>query len=161
MIRQRTVFRIVFVLTVFSSCTWWRGTKSTDVPAWVNRLPESKGRLYALGISGPTYFTEDGKANAADNARKELAKALSVRVQALSLSLQQNKERRENEISLVTVTSWATDIVVSHSQILETWIDEEARVPNSQPGTVYALAAIDLEVAQEAVGSYLKSGKAK
>ena len=155
--RLQVALALVFLSTVVGCISVHRSVKPGEVPEWINRLPQTKGKLYAVGISGPTYFIEDGKMNAAENARKELAKALSVRVQALSLTLQQNKDKRENEISSVTVSSWATDVVVLHSQILELWIDEEAKVPNSQPGTVYALAVIDFKMAQDAVEGHLQS----
>ncbi|HAL57379.1 MAG TPA: hypothetical protein DCP63_13160 [Bacteroidetes bacterium] len=142
----------LLLAVLMTACTSsQRNTQGGAIPPWVMRLPEAKGKLYAMGISGPTYYLEDGKTNAAENARKELAKSLSTHVQELSLMMQREEEKREGEVSLLTVSSWATDIVVTNSQILEVWVDEKALMPESLPRTIYALAVIDLSTVQGAV----------
>jgi len=115
--------------------------------------------MYAVGISGPTYFVEDAKIYAAENARRELAKALSTQVQALSLSLRREHTFKEAEVSMLTVSSWVTDVVVLNSQIVELWLDLKAEVPNSQPSSVYALAVIDLSAVQKAFRNFFESRK--
>jgi hypothetical protein len=150
----------VLAFTLLAGCASTQiGVKSGEIPSWINRLPQTEGKLYAVGISGPTYYPEDAKLNAAENARKELAKSLSVRVQALYLALQRGEGHQESEISLVTVSFWAIDIVVLHSQVLELWVDQDAKIANSEPGTVYALALIDLDTVRRTLKSHIESNK--
>ena len=84
----------LLLAVLMTACTSsQRNTQGGAIPPWVMRLPEAKGKLYAMGISGPTYYLEDGKTNAAENARKELAKSLSTHVQELSLMMQRGEAR--------------------------------------------------------------------
>lgn len=152
---KQNIFLIVCFLLL--TCSSTDGTRTSGkIPGWLFRAPEVKGKSYAVGISGPTFFQEDAKMNAAENARKELAKSLSSRVQSLYLGLQKSDYKKEQELFLLTVSSWSTDIVILNSQILEIWVDEKAQMPNSQPGTVYALVVIDLEVVREYLQKHIE-----
>src|SRR5438046_2125926 len=57
-----------------------------QIPVWVEKIPESsKGKLYAVGFSLPTYWPQDGINNAAENARGKLALAMTSHVEFLGM----------------------------------------------------------------------------
>lgn len=117
----------------------------SSVPDWVERTPIEPGRLYAVGMVGRTLFSEDGRRNAADAARKELARSLSSRIESVLLHIE--RTRRPGflgEAGIVSATSWATDLVVNGSQIREYWVDSKGLVPEGESGATYALAVIEL-----------------
>ncbi len=113
-------------------------------PDWLVRLPSAKGALYAVGISGPTYFQTDAVKWAADHAREELAKSLAGRVQSVVTVEQTQKGTGVQTVSATEATAWATDIVVSSSQVVATWVDVNGKYQNGKPGTTYALGLLDL-----------------
>lgn len=48
---------------------------AVDAPGWLHTLPARGGELCAVGISGPTYYAEDARANSKANALSELSRA--------------------------------------------------------------------------------------
>ena len=104
-----------------------------------------RGRLYAVGIVGPTYFPEDGRRSAADEARKELARSISVKVESILVDIERSHgPGLLGEAGIVSASSWATDVVINGSQILEYWVDENGLVPHGQKGATYALVVLGL-----------------
>ena len=120
--------------------------RDVAIPGWVLRTPNDPDNLYAVGISGPTFFAEDAKHYAADQARKELAKAIAGKVTSFMLMIQQSRGNTADEGFLVSATSWATDLVLHNSQILELWVDKQGSIQGSTQGTTYALCAIDRQL---------------
>src|SRR5437764_10871585 len=60
-------------------------TKARNGPAWLDRLPDAKAKLYAPGYSGPTYHADDAKKYAGEDAIDNLAASLRAHVQAYTL----------------------------------------------------------------------------
>jgi len=156
-----TYFRLFLtgVLIIVSSCGVGERSKKNNVliPEWVIRTPTESGRIYAVGISGPTYFPEDGKINAADQARKELAKSLGGKIQSVLLVITEKGKTTADEAAVISATSWATEIVLENSQILEIWIDQEGVIDGSSPGTTYALGMVQTKDVAPIVTEKLKS----
>src|SRR5438876_11419096 len=60
-------------------------TTARNGPAWLDRLPVAKAKLYATGYSGPTYHADDAKKYAGEDAIDNLAASLRAHVQAYTL----------------------------------------------------------------------------
>lgn len=119
--------------------------EAVSIPTWVERTPSARGKLYAVGMVGRTYFPEDGRRNAAEEARKELARTLSSRVESLLLQIERSRGSGFlAEAEIVSATTGATELVVDASQILEYWVDSRGLILGGQQGATYALAIIDL-----------------
>ena len=139
-------FRSYFVslcLIFFSGCSG--GSSLTDPPEWLLHLPTENGRLYAVGVSGPTYFVEDAIKNACDDARKEIAKSLQSEIYSFYFGIDATRSPSAKEYSSVQVTSSTTDVSLNNSQILAVWVDREGTAPGGMPKYVYALACLNLQ----------------
>src|SRR5205809_7336227 len=95
-----------------------------SVPQWVDRMPDQKGKLCALGTAEPTFFREDGKTYAADAARNQLAMTLSVRVQSVMLDIQTSNSQSVDQAYVMQAQSFATDAVVAGWQVGSYWYDD-------------------------------------
>jgi hypothetical protein len=115
----------------------------TQVPDWLIRLPSAPGFLYAIGVTGPTFYGTDGMKWASDHAREELAKSLSARVQSLVVLEQTKKSTSVQMVSATETSAWATDIVLSSSQVVATWVDVNGVYQGGKPRTTYALGMLD------------------
>jgi len=131
----------VAIAFVIAACITSRTHR--NVPTWIDKLPYEKGKLYAVGICGPTYFRDDGLVRAADNARKELAKSLGGRIQSVVLTKQSARAGQLDEAFLFSATSWSMDIVMTCSQIVTSWVDDQGEFSGGQRGYTYALAVLD------------------
>lgn len=115
---------------------------TAKVPAWVSQLPTSGGgKVYAVGRSGPTYWPQDGINNASDDARGKLALSLSSHVENLGENVETNQREKT-----VDVSKEATDLVMQNARIDSIWVDESGL--QDEPGSVWALAVIDVDAAK-------------
>lgn len=122
---------------------------STPPPGWVTRPPETQGKkVYAVGMSGPTYYREDSIQYAKDDARAQLAATVSTQVKALMVDVQATGDDTfHDSVDIVSADEQYTDTVVQNAQILGTWIDEDGALSNGRRGTTYALGMLDLAAA--------------
>lgn len=151
---------IVGALVLFFICgcsTSFEGENDPVIPAWLQSLPREEGKIFAIGISGPTRYLDDGKRYASDDARKELAKSFSSRVRNIMLQYDHDNESQQLEVSSVSVTSAITDFVIANSQIVSMWVDKKGLFPKSEAGTIYALASIDANRSQQLIDALKKN----
>ena len=112
------------------------------VPSWVSQLPTSGGgRVFAVGRSGPTYWPQDGINNASDDARGKLALSLSSHVENLGENVETSKREKAVDLS-----KEATDLVMQNARIDSIWVDQSG--VEDEPGSVWALAVIDVDAAK-------------
>jgi hypothetical protein len=114
-----------------------------NVPAWVDKVPDVKGKICALGTAEPTFFREDGKIYAAENARTQLAATLSIKVESVMIDIQSTNSS-ENYVDQQYVTqaqSFATDAVVQGAQVISYWYDDTGT--RGRKNATYALACLD------------------
>lgn len=114
-------------------------------PDWVKRVPRERGRLCAIGASEPTYFREDGKTYAAENARKELARSLHVDIKSIMVDITTERGGDIAEGSIIEASSWASEAVLKESEITSYWYDEEGTASFKKKGITYALACMPLK----------------
>ncbi len=118
-------------------------TARVDVPAWVDRVPAEKGKICALGSAEPTFFREDGKIYAAENARTQLAATLSLRVESVMVDIQSSHPGEDyvDQQYVTQAQTFATDAVVSGAQVVSYWFDETGA--RGRTRATYALGCID------------------
>lgn len=137
------MFNIIILVLLSINCSSnLSNISEVEIPNWVLKTPTSNSKLYAVGIVGPSFYSEDGYKNASDSARKELAKSLGGRVQSVLLYINKKSGSSAEEQYIVEATSWATDLVLSGSTIISTWLDVSGSVPNGAKGFTYALCEI-------------------
>jgi hypothetical protein len=145
----------ILLLWFMSGCS---GVDDLDVPPeWVFRLPSESGKIFAVGLSGPTYFVEDGLKYACDDARKELAKSVSSQIQNMIIVVEESNSSSTEEASVLLVNSAITDIVLKNSQIMAVWIDKKGYGPGSSKNYVYALGR--MELTENEINNILKNDK--
>jgi hypothetical protein len=119
-----------------------------DIPEWVNRVPRKDGQICATGAVDPTFYRQDGRTQAAETARGELARTVQVQVTAVMYD-EQTKEGSYVDQAIVTeVIGSISEAVISGAEVVSYWFDEYGNV--SRKGMTYALACMrtDQSVAQ-------------
>ena len=96
-LREVNVVRLILVFAMASSsvaCLGLGGKQAavqapvapksaSDAPEWVMRTPRMPGNICATGAVDPTFFRQDGRTQAADSARNELARTIQVKVSSV------------------------------------------------------------------------------
>lgn len=127
------------------AATWTTGSR-TAAPSWLDRLPGSRGRLFAAGYSGPTFRPDDALQYAADAALENLATSLRSHVQAYELLVQTATGLSVDEFSRTDDPDAAFKELVKKGAKIETsWVDLDGLRPGDPPGAVWALASIDVQ----------------
>ena len=123
-------------------------------PAWLDRLPASRAKVYAAGYSGPTFKPDDAVGYAGDNAIDNLAASLRAHVQAYTLLVESNSGLSVDQFSQTEDPDDAfKDIVKKGAKIEATWVDKDGSRPGDPPGAVWALASIDVQSTKGGVKS--------
>ena len=123
-------------------------------PAWLDRLPGSRGKVYAAGYSGPTYQAENALQYAGDNAIDNLAASLRAHVQAYTLLVENASGLSVDQFSQTEDPDEAfKDIVKKSAKVEATWVDKDGARPGDPPGAVWALASIDVQSTKGGVQS--------
>ncbi|HYR20681.1 MAG TPA: hypothetical protein VEQ15_14380 [Myxococcales bacterium] len=122
------------------------------MPSWLERLPDSPGKVYATGYSGPTFRPEKAVGYAGDAAVDNLAKTLRSRVQAYQLLVQNATGLSVDEFSHTEDPEQSfRDLVQKGARIEQVWVDEDGVRPGDPPGSAWALAVIEVPTT---AGSY-------
>lgn len=120
--------------------------KGNKMPGWLDRLPSSAARLYAAGYSGPTFRPDDALTYAGDQAIQNLAAALRSRVQAYQLLIETQTGLSVDDFSrTANPDEEFLELVRKNARVEQVWLDEEGVRPGDPPGSVWALAGIDVQ----------------
>jgi hypothetical protein len=123
-------------------------------PPWLDRLPGSRGKVYAAGYSGPTFKPDAAVQYAGDNAVDNLAASLRAHVQAYTLLVQSTSGLSVDQFSQTENPDEAfKDIVRKNAKVEATWVDRDGARPGDPPGAVWALASIDVQSTKGGVQS--------
>lgn len=131
---------LILLLSFLYACQTTEVKPSSPPPDWVVRTPNISGNICAVGASAPTYYTEDAKSNAAENARAELARTISVNIKNIMVEMSTAKGSSVDDATVSEVSSWATAAAVENSSILEYWYDADGQV--SKKNFTYALGCM-------------------
>jgi hypothetical protein len=138
----KLVILLIVSITCVFGCQTTEKVKIKDRPPdWVIRTPNIKGMICSVGMSGPTYYESDAKLYAAENARKELARTLSIEIKTIMIDIATERGNSIDEATVMQVSSWATSAVVENSTIIEYWHDAEGIVSQRKDVT-YALGCM-------------------
>ncbi|MBI5409786.1 MAG: LPP20 family lipoprotein [Nitrospirae bacterium] len=152
---------LIIVPAFLTACQTSGGVKTPINPApdWVVRNPNIEGIICAVGASEPTYYREDAKLYAAENARKELARTISVDIKTIMIDIGTKRGSRVDEATVTEVSSWATSAAVENSKIIEYWHDEEGAV-SGKKNVTYALSCMPRRFDKRSLEAQLsRSGK--
>ena len=122
-----------------------KAMSANNIPDWLRGEPKVEGMICAIGSSGPTFYKDDAKAYAAENARKELAKTIQIRIESILIDFSAEKGSSIDEATVAQVTSSATSAVVENSKVIDYWYDEEGIVSN-QKNFTFALCCMPRKV---------------
>jgi len=107
-------------------------------PTWVSQMPESKRELCAVGISGPTYYTEDARANSKAAAMTELARAVEVTVIS-QMTMQTSGDATTSDTIMRERAGFSSEVVLKNAQVREQWVNTGDGKQYGATGTVYTL----------------------
>jgi hypothetical protein len=119
--------------------------KGNAMPGWLDRLPAGSGRIYAAGYSGPTFQPEAALDYAGEAALDNLCAALRSHVQAYTLIVETGTGLSVDEFSRAEDPDAAfKELVKKSARVEAVWVDEQGARPGDPPGSVWALAGIDV-----------------
>lgn len=127
-------------------------------PDWVTSAPRIENMICAVGTSDPTFFPEDAKQYAAENARKELARVLNIEIKTIMVDIASDKGGSVDEATVTEVSSWASFAVVENSQIMGCWHDATGSV-SQKKNITYALCCMPKKFNRADLETRLTSGK--
>lgn len=116
---------------------------SSPPPEWVSHLSASRQELCAIGVSGPTYYTEDARANSKALAMTELARTLEVKVTA-DLTLRSHGDSHGSDTTLQESAGFASEVVLTHAQVRAQWVHAGGDARYGERGTIYTLVCMPL-----------------
>jgi hypothetical protein len=126
-----------------------------DVPEWVYRIPRKDGQICATGAVDPTFYRQDGRTNAAETARGELARTVQVQVTAVMYD-EQTKDGSYVDQAIVTeVIGSISEAVISGAEVVSYWFDDHGAV--SKRGMTYALACMRTDQSVAELAEKLKT----
>ncbi len=91
-----------------------RITPAGPKPAWIEKLPQEQGFLYAVGASPRYYHEKSSWDNATNQVRKQLAVSVAVEIQAVQKRTEFAGEEQRNRNLSVTLREF---------EILRRWVD--------------------------------------
>lgn len=132
-------------------CTWLVATGmlfgfwgcAEQHPAWISEVPVSKSEICAIGVSGPTFYTEDARANSKATALTELARAREVAVKSL-MAMQVNGNVTTSDTALQETAGFSSDVVLKQAQVREQWVHPGSDQRYGVKGTVYTLVCMPI-----------------
>ena len=123
-------------------------------PSWLDALPASSGRVFAVGYSGPTFEGGAARQNAADTAIDNLASSLRAHVQAYTLLIEDKTGLSIDEFSRTEDPEQAfRELVKKSAKVEGVWVDAEGVRPGGEKGGVWALASIPVSTTKGGVNA--------
>ncbi|MCB9645307.1 MAG: LPP20 family lipoprotein [Deltaproteobacteria bacterium] len=113
-----------------------------DVPDWVYQIPKMAGKVCATGAVDPTFYRQDGRVNAAEAARNELARSIQVHISSIMYDTETSRGGSVQNYIVSEVVTAVNEGVLAGAEILSYWFDGTGAV--SRTGMTYALACMDI-----------------
>lgn len=112
-------------------------------PAWISEVPGAKQEICAIGVSGPTYYAEDARANSKAAAMIELGRALEVTVKS-QLLIQTSGDATSSDTTIRDMAGFSSEVVLKQSRVREQWVHPGDAVKDGPRGTVYTLMCVSI-----------------
>lgn len=125
-----------------------------DVPEWVFRIPRKTGQVCATGAVDPTFYRQDGRTNAAEAARGELARTIQVKVTAVMYDEQTTRGSFVDQAIVTETIGTISEAVIAGAEVVSYWFDATGAV--SRSGMTYALACMRTDQSVEELAARLK-----
>lgn len=156
---MKIIMTLIFSLIFLFSCQTTGDIKGTKTPPdWITKEPKIEDMICAVGTSEPTFYIEDAKRYAGENARKELARNLSIEINTIMVDIMSDKGGSVDEATVTQVSSWATSAVIENSKIMGYWYDAEGGV-SPKKNITYALCCMPRRFNKDDLQGRLKSGR--
>lgn len=107
-------------------------------PAWISTVPGSQHEICAIGISGPTYYAEDARANSKAAATAELARTMEVKVIS-QLRMDTRGTSTSADTAIQERAGFDSEVVLKQMQVRAQWVHPGGDERFGAPGTVYTL----------------------
>lgn len=107
-------------------------------PTWISEVPGSKKEFCAIGVSGPTFYAEDARANSKTSAMTELARALEVIVIS-QMTMQTSGNATSSDTVIRERAGFSSEVVLKEAQVREQWVHTGDNKQYGEKGTVYTL----------------------
>lgn len=114
---------------------------ATEIPGWITEMPRRPGQICATGAVDPTYYRQDGRVNAAEAARNELARSIQVHISSVMYDSDTQRGGAVRQYIVSEVVTAVNEGVLSGAEIVSYWFDATGAV--SRKGMTYALACMD------------------
>jgi hypothetical protein len=132
-----------------------KGPKKT-APDWVMRTPSIEKKVCAVGSVDPTFYRDDGRKNASDAARNQLAKTVQVKISTVMYDeINTHGGGWTDEVSVQQIVGSISDVVLSGAQIAEVWFDEHGVV--DRDGMTYAMACMPTDASMKELAAKLEA----
>ncbi len=115
-----------------------------EPPAWIRHVPGGADQVCAIGVSGPTFYSEDALVRSKAQAMTELSRSLEVHVQAEML-VNERGDSRGSEASIVEESDFSSDVVLTRAQVKEQWVHPGGDERLGVRGMVYTLVCMPLQ----------------
>jgi len=137
---------LVIVAILMAACGVTGGVKDVPavVPPWVLKTPRERGRICAVGMSEPTFYSDDARIYAAESARKELARTLNMSIRSIMVDISTEHGSGVDEATVTSVSSWTAEVVLRESTIRKYWVDREGAATKDMRNVTYALACLPI-----------------
>ncbi|CAN0520391.1 unnamed protein product, partial [Laminaria digitata] len=112
-----------------------------DAPDWVFEIPSKPGHVCATGAVDPTFYRQDGRVNAAEAARNELARSIQVHISSIMYDTSTTRGGSVRQHIVSEVVTAVNEGVLSGAEIIGYWYDARGSV--SRVGMTYAYACMD------------------
>jgi len=147
---KKFILLITSLVLVFGCRSVGDLNNGSSPPDWVLKTPEMEGRTCSVGMSDPTFFEEHAKINAAEIARKELAKTLSIEINSIMIDYASEKGDSVDTANIMQISSWASSAVAQNAEILGYWRDTKGLVSEKKNST-YALSCMSKKLDKDAL----------
>lgn len=107
-------------------------------PAWISAVPGSQKEICGVGVSGPTYYAEDARANSKAAAIMELARAVEVTVKS-QLTIHMSGNERDSDTDMKETAGFKSEVVLKQAQVRAQWVHPGDDSRYGVKGTVYTL----------------------
>lgn len=112
-------------------------------PAWITELQRANKELCDIGISGPTYYAEDARAQSKAAAMTELARALQVKVKS-QMVMHTSGDSNDSDTVMQETAGFTSEAVLKQSYVKEQWVNPGGNLRYGEKGSVYTLICMQV-----------------
>jgi len=113
-------------------------------PAWVTNIPQEKGRLCAMGVSGPTYYPEDAIVNSKTQGMSELGRSLKSQVKSQMLVQEHGGSSDYSDVKIEDAVALSSNQILELAEVKSRWVNSGGYPDHGTKGTVFTLICTPL-----------------